>query len=625
MERYGMSLWIGDYQFEEEFNDDRAFSNNFGRMAAGTLGSSSDIDWFGVDLPGNTTINIKFESTNYQPGIWNVSWFSPGMQGLSEQNISLSGRDGVSSYEYSITSGPSGGTHFYRVKSFAPNFFKSDVYFVTLDAPTTGTPVISAQPNEVSVSEGDTENPVAPVTIALDTPSSGSVVVHYAVRSGTANVGTAIGADVIGSLSGTLTLAPGQTSVSLSNTFIWSDTAAEGNEYFWVDFDRIVLGDALFEGGAQSLSVKVNILDDDFDNTPPTLTSFFPQDSASAVPIDTNLVVGFSEDIQRGSGSIVLRTATGETVETFNAASSPRLTFSGSTLTINPSADFKYSTAYLVSFGAGSVRDLTGNAYAGSSSYDFSTMSKPGRTFTGTSGDDVLTGTDGADSFEGQAGRDTVVFAGPISDYTITINRAAQYATVSDRVPGRDGTDALRNIETMQFAGQNFEIFTPAEAGPAEKPSYGGTNAFLFDAPYYLMSNPELVPATTLATAVSHYFSIGASRGLKPNAWFDAGYYENRWPDLKPLGLDDATLFMHYNLYGVWEGRSAGPFFDRFDGNRYLRDNPDVAAYVDAYISDFLGSRTNGALAHYVIYGANEGRPVYDMSGTLLDPSITIP
>jgi hypothetical protein len=76
---------------------------------------------------------------------------------------------------------------------------------------------------------------------------------------------------------------------------------------------------------------------------------------------------------------------------------------------------------------------------------------------------------------------------------------------------------------------------------------------------------------------------------------------------------------MHYNLYGVWEGRSAGPKFDQFNGNRYLTDNPDVAAYVDAYIGDFLGSRTNGAIAHYVIYGANEGRAAFDLVGQAIE------
>ena len=69
----------------------------------------------------------------------------------------------------------------------------------------------------------------------------------------------------------------------------------------------------------------------------------------------------------------------------------------------------------------------------------------------------------------------------------------------------------------------------------------------------------------------------------------------------------------------MWEGRSVGPRFDHFDGNRYLADNPDVAAYVDANLAGFLGSRTNGAIAHFIIYGANEQRVAYDTTGVLVD------
>ena len=90
------------------------------------------------------------------------------------------------------------------------------------------------------------------------------------------------------------------------------------------------------------------------------------------------------------------------------------------------------------------------------------------------------------------------------------------------------------------------------------------------------------------------------------------------------MHLDAATLFLHYNLYGVWEGRSAGPRFDRYDGQRYLTDNPDVAAYVDGHVADFLGSRTNGAIAHYVIYGADEGRVAFDLSGQAIPSTVVI-
>jgi len=37
-----------------------------------------------------------------------------------------------------------------------------------------------------------------------------------------------------------------------------------------------------------------------------------------------------------------------------------------------------------------------------------------------------------------------------------------------------------------------------------------------------------------------------------------------------------------------------------------------------------LGSRSNGAIAHYLIYGADEGRTVHDLSGNPIEMAILI-
>ena len=237
---------------------------------------------------------------------------------------------------------------------------------------------------------------------------------------------------------------------------------------------------------------------------------------------------------------------------------------------------------------------------------------------TGNSLDNRIQGGDGNDIIGGGAGRDIAVY--PTIGAGYFVSKTGGNWTVSDQ-GGTRGFDTLESIEVIEFAGKAFELFNLPRQGV---PAYGQLNGFLFDAVYYLLDNPELVPAQTLATALQHYLAAGAAQGKSPNSWFDAIYYENRWPDLKGGNFDDAILFMHYNLYGVWEGRSAGPMFDQFDGNRYLADNPDVAAYVDAYVADFLGSRTNGAIAHYVIYGGAEGRTAYDLIGQAISMDYAI-
>jgi Ca2+-binding RTX toxin-like protein len=229
---------------------------------------------------------------------------------------------------------------------------------------------------------------------------------------------------------------------------------------------------------------------------------------------------------------------------------------------------------------------------------------------TGGAGDNELGGGPrGDDVLDGGAGTDTALFIAASTGFRI--EKTGNTFKVVDEI-GEEGADTLLAMEKLQFADKTFDLVNLPRSGV---PAYNTNSGFLFDAVYYLLDNPELVPTLSLATALQHYFATGAAQGKQPNSWFDPNYYENRWPDLTAGNFSDDILFMHYNLYGVWEGRSAGPVFDQFDGNRYLADNPDVAAYVDAFVNDFLGSRTNGAIAHYVIYGQHEQRLAYDLVG----------
>ncbi|NTU54499.1 MAG: Ig-like domain-containing protein, partial [Chlorobiaceae bacterium] len=66
--------------------------------------------------------------------------------------------------------------------------------------------------------------------------------------------------------------------------------------------------------------------------------------------------------------------ATGTVVESFNAATSNRLTISGAALTIDPTSNLTGNTHYFLTFASGTIKDLAGNNYAGTSSYDFTTL-----------------------------------------------------------------------------------------------------------------------------------------------------------------------------------------------------------------------------------------------------------
>jgi subtilisin family serine protease len=108
----------------------------------------------------------------------------------------------------------------------------------------------------------------------------------------------------------------------------------------------------------------------------PIVTGFTPADGMTGVPIESNIVLTFSELIQRGAGTIAIHSGSfdGTVVESFNVVSSPNLTFSGTTLTINPVSNLQNNTHYYVTFDPGTVRDLAGNGYSGTTVYDFTTV-----------------------------------------------------------------------------------------------------------------------------------------------------------------------------------------------------------------------------------------------------------
>jgi hypothetical protein len=102
----------------------------------------------------------------------------------------------------------------------------------------------------------------------------------------------------------------------------------------------------------------------------PVIIASSPADNATDVLVDANLVANFSEPVVKGTGSITLkRTSNNSTVESFNVATSPALTFSGQTLTINPTAILDYQTGYYALIDSTAVIDTSGgHAFAGISS-----------------------------------------------------------------------------------------------------------------------------------------------------------------------------------------------------------------------------------------------------------------
>ncbi|MEG4048096.1 MULTISPECIES: Ig-like domain-containing protein, partial [unclassified Microcoleus] len=101
------------------------------------------------------------------------------------------------------------------------------------------------------------------------------------------------------------------------------------------------------------------------DTTAPTAASFTPADNATSVAVAADLVVTLSEAVQKGTGNIVIKKVSDNSVvETINVTST-NVTVTGSTVTINPTADLAQGTGYYVEIAAGAIKDLAGNNYAG--------------------------------------------------------------------------------------------------------------------------------------------------------------------------------------------------------------------------------------------------------------------
>lgn len=100
----------------------------------------------------------------------------------------------------------------------------------------------------------------------------------------------------------------------------------------------------------------------------PTLSSVVPANGATNIGVTTNITFTFNKNVRAGVGTITLRTvsAGGTIVESYNVSSSNRLTFSGNTLTIDPTANLNYSTVYYVVIPSSTVA-----GYAGISTYNF--------------------------------------------------------------------------------------------------------------------------------------------------------------------------------------------------------------------------------------------------------------
>ena len=148
--------------------------------------------------------------------------------------------------------------------------------------------------------------------------------------------------------------------------------SASGLQEYWT-MDTIVSGEN--NGSGTKLYGELNNNDGDFLGAPtwstdtpgtsPTISSRSPDDNASSVADDTNIVITFSETIKLNTGNIFLKKSNDDSiVETFDVSSDVTLSASNQ-ITINPSSNLEPKTDYYIFIDASAIIDISRNHFDG--------------------------------------------------------------------------------------------------------------------------------------------------------------------------------------------------------------------------------------------------------------------
>jgi hypothetical protein len=271
--------------------------------------------------------------------------------------------------------------------------------------------------------------------------------------------------------------------------------------------------------GAYGLAIGGTIAVDGPDTTAPSPVSFSPSPGSSNVAIDTNLVLTFDEAVTKLTGDIEIKDGTNTvTIPVTDAA---QVTVSGTTVTINPTADLAISTAYHVLIDPGTFEDAAGNDFLGITSDTTWTFTTVAPDITGPA---VVSVT----PLNGATNVDPAV--NPVITYdenlivgtgNILIKRVSDNSTVSTLSVTDDAQVLVFNNQAFLTPPAPLPIGTAVyievplgafeDALGNDSPAYGGSGVWSFTTP--------VLPLLTSAAPYTQSFAGFTSSSTLPDGW----------------------------------------------------------------------------------------------------------
>jgi VCBS repeat-containing protein len=422
---------------EIEYNDEKTFASTFTVAAIGGLSGLADVDWFAVRLEAPGTQTVSFDTSALNAGLWNVVWYGPGMQVLSNRIVGPSAGTATITYEIAAFSA---GVYYVKVQPNDPNQFNSGLYNVCLGA--------FDQSTYTDTDADDTFTSKTGQLIGND--ADAGTTLSYGISTGLDRGATMSLAGSFGSLTVTRTTG--------SFIYVPNDAAIEGLKGTAVETFTMTVSDGTATTSA-TYTLSLAGADDPttFDGATTGIVSEDGTTTASGV-LSVN-------DRDTGDAAISAQVDTAGAYGWFSIDTQGNWTYSLNNSAIKVQslvAGQSATESFVIATAGGTTQDIlvtvngADDLLIGTSNAETLTGSLITDQIFGLAGNDTLIGLGDNDTLDGGPGIDTAWYTDIRAHFQFTRSVSGDW-TVQD-TQGDEGTDRLHDIERLQFADMKIAL-----------------------------------------------------------------------------------------------------------------------------------------------------------------------